>query len=101
MQAFKRLPLALLLGKVLIVGAVLVAQAQSASAQDLKQDLHHDLSYCAKQFDYTPVQLLQLEHLKQQHNLSQEAHLQSYLKILTPAQQQELAHCTKAQIKQQ
>lgn len=81
------------------VGFAPAAQAQPVGAQALKQDVHQAVSDCAKQFDYTPVQLLQLQHLKQQTNLSQQARFQDYLKILTPAQQQQLAQCTKADVK--
>jgi DNA-binding MltR family transcriptional regulator len=95
----RRLPLILLLSKVLIVTLVLKANAQEPNPH-LQQELHQDLTYCAKQFNYTPVQMLQLKHLKQQQNLSQQARFQNYLKILTPAQQQELAQCTKTQMKQ-
>ena len=100
MKALKsRLPLTLILSKVLIVSLAVAAHAQAASAQELKQDLHHDLSYCAKQLNYTPVQLLQLNHLKQEEDPSQQARFQDYLKILTPTQQQQLAQCTKAEMK--
>ncbi|MBV9390082.1 MAG: hypothetical protein JOZ78_26965 [Chroococcidiopsidaceae cyanobacterium CP_BM_ER_R8_30] len=99
MKTFKRrLPLILLLSKVLIVSLAVAAHAQPAHAQEMKQDLHQGVSDCAKQLHYIPVQLLQLNHLKQEKNLSQEARFQSYLKILTPAQQQQLAQCTKAEV---
>jgi Spy/CpxP family protein refolding chaperone len=99
MKSFKhRLPLILLLGKVLIVTLAVAAHAQPAHAQELKQDFHQGVSICAKQFYYTPVQLLQLNHLKQEKNLSQEARFQSYLKILTPAQQQQLGQCIKTEV---
>lgn len=99
MKSFKpRLPLILLLSKVLIVSLAVAAHAQPAHAQELKQNFHQAVGDCTKQFHYTPVQLLQLNHLKQEKNLSQEARFQSYLKILTPAQQQQLAQCTKAEV---
>lgn len=88
-----RLPLILLLSKILVITLAL-----KANAQEPAPTLHHDLTYCAKQIDYTPVQMLQLNHLKQQQ-LSQQTRFQNYLEILTPAQQQELAQCTKAQVK--
>jgi hypothetical protein len=94
-----RIPILLLLGKVLIVSVTIAVHAQAANANEPAQVLHQELTYCAKQLDYTPVQLLQLKQLKQQQNLSQEARFQSYLKILTPAQQQELAQCAKTQTK--
>jgi hypothetical protein len=89
-----RLPLILLLSKILVITLALKANAQEPTS-----NLHQDLAYCAHQLDYTPVQMLQLQHLKQQQNLSQQNRFQDYLNILTARQQQELAQCTKAQIK--
>jgi hypothetical protein len=94
-----RLPLMLLLSKVLIVSLVFAAHAQAAHAQAPTQ-VQQQLTDCAKQLNYTPVQKLQLMHLKQQQNLSQQTRFQNYLKILTPAQQQQLAQCTKVQVRQ-
>lgn len=95
MKFTRCIPAALLMSQVLTFSFPV-----EASAQEIPAQLQQDMSYCAKQIDYTPVQLLQLQHLKQQHNLSSEARFQDYLKILTPRQQQELAQCTKAQMKQ-
>lgn len=94
----RRLPLILLLSKILIITLAFKASAQEPNP-NLHQELHQNLTYCTKQFNYTPVQMLQLKHLKQQQNLSQQARFQDYLSILTPAQQQELAQCTKTQVK--
>lgn len=95
MQFNRCIPAALLMSQVLVISFPV-----KAGAQEIQADLHQDVTYCAKQIDYTPVQLLQLNHLKQQHNLSPETRFQDYLKILTPRQQQQLAQCTKVQMKQ-
>lgn len=96
MKPFKhRLPLILLLSKILVITLTL-----KASAQEPTLNLHQDLKDCAQQLNYTPVQMLQLKHLKQQQNLSQQTRFQNYLGILTPEQQQALAQCTKAEARQ-